>query len=68
MTDREKTTLTRDTWIIHVAVVLSYFGKATVKGVSGFLLNRNRFCQDRFNSFGFLFSFCFGKVSHTAFL
>lgn len=50
MTDRENTILTRDTWIIHVAVVVSYFGKATVKAVSGFLLGSAPLINDSIHS------------------
>jgi len=50
MKDRENTNLTRDTWIIHVAVVLSYFGKATVKAVSGFLLGSPPLINDSIHS------------------
>jgi divalent metal cation (Fe/Co/Zn/Cd) transporter len=34
----DSTELTRDRWIIHVAVVVSYFAKAVTKGVAGVIL------------------------------
>jgi len=39
MKDITAYTLTRDKWIIHVAVVISYFAKALAKGVLGVILH-----------------------------
>lgn len=50
MTNHVNTALARDTWIIHVAVVLSYFGKATVKAVCGFYFGSPLLINDSIHS------------------